>query len=227
MVALAVLTAGLVGSVAVAPSSVAQTGGSSLCKLSAPATALLLARGSLVAYSRRHPNGLVVHSHRVALQHVAFYTVRGATAGVRFGPVAYQVSRGTTFALGCYGDAAGQPTSHPSLRMLVGRIAVLSPAYKNAGVDTMEALVTTDYDRSRTSYVVTRKTNQAHPSYASVMHWFLGYSNQPAGTTTMTSGRGVITRVTPYVGPRIGSCRHVHWAQLHTIGWHKGTAHYR
>ncbi|MGH8862967.1 MAG: hypothetical protein ACRDVG_17310, partial [Jatrophihabitantaceae bacterium] len=48
------------------------------------------------------------------------------------------------------------------------------------------------------------------------VNWYLGYRNQPAGTTISRTRTNLRVNITPYVGPRHGSCRQVHSAVLTT-----------
>ena len=59
-----------------------------------------------------------------------------------------------------------------------------------------------------------------------LISWFAFFPDQPQGTTTITAPTHV--GVTPYVGPKPGSCRHVHGARLTTTTQYGvGSASYR
>ena len=70
----------------------------------------------------------------------------------------------------------------------------------------------------------------ADPKQLTPMGRALFYGNtrdQPRGTTTVKSAGQPALNITPYVGKRIGSCRHAHGARLATkTGYGKGTATY-
>ena len=134
------------------------------------------------------------------------------------------VSSGAIFKFSCY---AHTRTSRklPAVNLLKGSLTITTSEDDPAGVISEEGL----FDpRSDATIVFTVKRTLAKRGELTMddkIHWFANFSDQPTGATTIASRS--IVGVTPYVGPRIGTCRYVHAARLATHGGYgKGTATY-
>jgi hypothetical protein len=116
----------------------------------------------------------------------------------------------------------------PSMSMLQGSATVMTTRAVEGSISTEEGLYGQLPNSAGTKYNLVRVLHQTTPlTMAQRINWYLGYSNQPVGVTyskTLTTSR---INVTPYVGPRRGSCRHVHSAVLTTTtSYGQGTAVY-
>lgn len=152
--------------------------------------------------------------------HGHYYELQGVSAKLRYGLNTYTLSPGTTFYLQCYGQARGSTTLYPALAMLDGTATVHVSASHPGAVLTWEGLYGpipgATISRGYTFRVTRSTTKPVDPE--GVANWFGGFIEQPVGQTTVKVVGRALVNVTPYVGPRRGSCRHVRGAVLVSTG---------
>jgi len=159
---------------------------------------------------------------------VHFYELKRTTIKLRFGGNTFRLGANAIFALGCSGEAAGDRAIMPSIRFLRGSATVHTTHAVEGSVVTEEALYGPVVSSRATSYAVIRTLHQHKAlTLGQTVNWFLDYRNQPTGTSTTKTHTSLRVNVTPYVGPRHGSCRQVHSAKLVTTrSFGHGTAVY-
>ena len=144
----------------------------------------------------------------------------------------YSVSGGSTFKFSCYGKSKADRHLKPSLDLLRGEVDVKSGAADPGAVLTHEGLFDPRNDPTMTFTIRRTLTSDAELTVADRMNWFANFLSQRLGTTVAEARKsGPIVGVTPYVGPRRGSCRYVHAARLKSKGhdskgYTTGTAFY-
>lgn len=157
-----------------------------------------------------------------------FYELHGKTITLAFGGNTFVLGSNAVFALNCSGTAAGQKAKMPSIRMLRGKATVRTTHAVEGSVAAEDGLFGPIPGSSATSFTVSRTLRQHSPlTLMQAVYWFMEYTNEPAGTSRITTLTHTLVNVTPYVGPRRGSCRHVHSAVLTTTSTYgHGTAIY-
>ncbi|HEY3021598.1 MAG TPA: hypothetical protein VGJ32_15480 [Solirubrobacteraceae bacterium] len=196
----------------------------------APRTAQLAdvhGSGHVVAYGNDHPEGAPLAGTKLDDRHV--YELSGVTATVRFGGTTYRVSDGTNFALYSYGFSKADKRLKPAISLLAGKLEVQTAAKGPGGVATEEGLFNPlPGGPWKIRFVVERRLADAKQLTPIGRAMFFGNAaQQPRGTTTVRSVGRPALNITPYVGKRIGSCRHAHGSRLTTkSGYGKGTATY-
>lgn len=183
--------------------------------------------GHVIAYGNEHPDGAPLAGTKLDARHV--YELAGVTAVVHFGGTTYRMSDGTNFALHSYRFSKSDRALKPSILLLTGRLEVETAAKGPGGVESEEGLFNPlAAGPWKIGFTVERKL--ADPKQLTSIGRALFYGNtrdQPRGTTTVKSAGKPALNITPYVGKRIGSCRHAHGARLATkSGYGKGTATY-
>ena len=153
------------------------------CDTSARVTA-----GSVVALDVRtgHPTGDPVTTLRRGRTHA--YTV-SASATLVFQGVHYELANGSQFVLGCFGETKGAKARFPRLALGVGRVTVTTAEGAPGAVSNAAAMVNPQ-SRETMTFTVRAKS-----------YWRL-----VAIKRRSAPGRLAIT---PYAGPRKGSCRYV------------------
>ena len=145
----------------------------------------------------------------------------------------YSISKGATFKFGCYGRSPSDRNLKPALALLHGTAVVKTAAGAPGGVLTMEALADPREDATMTYRVKRTLTKKGELTLDDRLAWFGDTISQPRGTTRVKAAKsGPIVGVTPYVGPRSGTCRYVHGARLTSTGvdskgYTKGTSSFR
>jgi hypothetical protein len=176
---------------------------------------------TVLDFSAQNPMGVPLHGSVLRSQGQGhFYELAGLSVTLRWGSNAYELSHGATFALGCYGQATGSNVFYPALRMLSGNATVHVAASDPGGVLTNEGLygpIPGQQIHHGYTFRVTRAL-RAPADHEHLLLWFANYENQPTGTSTIVTQDASLVNVTPYVGPRRGSCRHVRKAILHSTG---------
>jgi hypothetical protein len=112
--------------------------------------------------------------------------------------------------------------------LMVGTLEVSTSAKTPGAVSNEEGLFG-PISPYKMRYRVTRKLNtDAEITVGDRIAFYAALANQRTGTTTAKTLDGHTVNVTPYVGPKPGTCRHADWASLKTTtGWGKGTASYK
>jgi hypothetical protein len=177
----------------------------------------------VVEYSPAHSDGAPLRGKSLTYPQ-RFYRLNAAVELSLRGNTIW-ASKGSILRLGCYRlSRTGRPL--PAVNLLRGSLKVKSTGEHPAGVTTEEGL----FDPRVTGELVyTVKRNLTKPGEVTMQQlvsWFAFFPDQPKGTTTVVSAKPV--GVTPYVGPKPGTCRYVHGARLTTTTrYGVGTATYR
>jgi hypothetical protein len=161
----------------------AEAAGGNACDTSARVTA-----GSVVALDARtgRPSGEPVTTLRRGRTHP--YTV-SASATLVFQGVHYELARSSQFVLGCFGETKGAKARFPRLTLGVGRVTVTT-AEGTPGAVSNGAAMASPQSRKMMTFSVRAKS-----------YWRLV-------ATKRRSAPGRLT-ITPYAGPRKGTCRYV------------------
>lgn len=201
------VTASLAAGAVSAPA--AATPRSSTCRVSG----VKVVHGKLAKLSGPRPTSTTVGAGGAVRRLVAYRAMESTE--VKSLSSTATIARGTNVLLACYGTAVGQPAINPDLSIMHGTVTVHDAGKRPLGVLTLAALVT-PYEGELA----------AHPK--------LGYvvkdheSNTQFPTTVLHTLRGTPSiNVTPYAGPRPGSCRHAIWAKLVYNPNNGGTATYK
>jgi hypothetical protein len=137
-------------------------------------------------------------------------------AKIRFGGVVYKVKRGSEFILACFGHTVQQGAIYPRLSLHKGRAKLIARNGVPGAISTIEAMSDPFADRAM-RIVVTRRLTKP---------------NRPFGKTTVDKvhGRGAVN-ITPYVGPKPGTCRQgdggTFISKKFVGGFFRGSAKYR
>ena len=145
----------------------------------------------------------------------------------------YTIAEGTIFMPSCYGRSVQTGMTLPGLDMLKGEMKVKTDGDKPGAIITTEGF----YD-PRTDYTMTFEAtrtlhkNNAAPTPEQLRSWYAGFISAPLGATRVSTDGKPIVGVTPFVGPKRGTCRYVHGATLISKGttrkgYFTGTATYR
>jgi hypothetical protein len=155
-----------------------------------------------------------------------------STVKLDYADNAYTIEKGAIFKLVCYGKSVQSGMTLPALDLLKGDVKVKTADKKPGGVITTEALLDPRDDPTMTFEVSrTLSRNDADPTPTQIRNWFAGFITAPRGTSKASTDGKPIIGVTPYVGPKRGSCRYVHGATLKSTGttrkgYFTGTASY-
>jgi hypothetical protein len=143
----------------------------------------------------------------------------GGRATVGFAGRRFELSAGSVFSLGCFGQVVGGPLL-PSLHLQSGSIRLSGSRSHPGGIDTTEALANPVLGYShRLTFTIRRKLNTpSELNEAGMFYDVRGFINAPLGKTTVTTDGAGYTNITPYVGSSPGTCRHAHSAQLKSTG---------
>jgi hypothetical protein len=189
-----------------------------------PSTAAIVrteGTGTVLDFSAKAPAGVPLQGNLLHLQTSGhFYQLAGLSITLRWGSNIYSISRDATVALSCYGQAKGTNVFYPALRMLDGSATLQVSPSEPGGILTNEGLygpIPGQQIRHGYTFRVTRVLHHTANPESEVI-WFANYENQPTGTSTIVTKDSSLVNVTPYVGPRRGSCRHVHKAILSSTG---------
>ena len=137
-------------------------------------------------------------------------TIRGNT---------YRIAKGSTFKFSCYGRSVTDRNLKPALSLLRGKVDVKTSAHAPGGVITHEGLMDPRSDPTMTYQVRRTLTKRGELTQDDRLAWFGDMVSQPRGTTRVRARKGgPIVGVTPYVGPRPGSCRYCRKARLKSTG---------
>ena len=130
---------------------------------------------------------------RISRESYDLFTAK-TKAKVRYQGVVYSLLRGSDFGLGCFGRSVQQGGIYPRLILRKGWVKLIARAGKPGAVSTYEAMADPFADRAM-RIIVKRRLKK--PSV-------------PYGKTRVNRVRGAgYVNLTPYVGPRPGTCRQV------------------
>ena len=183
-------------------------------------------------YTQAHPNGVrydgreLTRSTNNSTSH--FYELHDETITATFGTDTFTIGNNAVFSLVCSGVSKSQGAVMPAIQLFIGMVTVRTTSRVLGSVVTQEALIGPVTSNPAMTYTVTRRLTQKQPPTAQQkMIGAFGFSNQlPGTTTTRTLADHKLVNVTPYVGARQGSCRHVRAARLTSTSWAHGTATY-
>jgi hypothetical protein len=182
-----------------------------------------------VAWAGKETNGkLITFTGTTLTRGDHFYELYSKTIVLSFGKNTYRLSGNAVFDLGCSGEAAGDRAIMPSISMLRGKATVRTTHVVEGSVLTEEDLVGPIPSSAATKYQVVRKLKQTTTlTMRQKIDWYQDLYRQPTGSTTSKTLTTTRVNVTPYVGPRHGTCRHVHSSVLTTTTTYgHGTAVY-
>jgi hypothetical protein len=135
---------------------------------------------------------------------------------IRFQGVTYVVAPDSWFALGCFGHSLAQGVIYPSMTLHKGQVKMISSGGKPGSVVTNEAMADPFADRGM-RIVVKRRPKKDPLMFGKT--W-----------VDKVKGRGYVN-LTPYVGPRSGTCRQVDGGKFVSRklvnNYFKGSAYYR
>lgn len=125
-------------------------------------------------------------------------------ATLKFQGVTYRMMQETIFRLGCFGHSRAEGAVYPSIYLMMGSASVRAQEGKPGGISTNEALVD-PYLSKRGTFRLTR-TGKGNPSAAEVLRKGPGVLLLGTSKARKVRGEGYLN-ITPYVGPRSGTCR--------------------
>lgn len=176
-------------------------------------------------FGEEAPSGATYAGKTLRQSH--FYELHGLAVVLSFGTNTYRLDHDAVFLLACAGTAKGQPAKMPDLIMLKGRAVVKTTRTYLGAVQTEEGLFAPIPGSAATSYQLTRTLRQTTPlTWPQEMEWYHNTIHQPTGTSVFKRLSTQKVNVTPYVGPHIGTCRHVVSSTLTSTSWGHGTATY-
>jgi hypothetical protein len=181
--------------------------------------------GKITVYGQRHPSGdtfgkKVLHRHNA-------YELSGKRITLEFGTNHYQLSDGSIFMLNCSGESVSEPAIMPSLIVLRGKIRVHTTKSRNGSVYTEEALFGPLAGSNKPmKFTITRTPKKKNLDIVDIQKWFANVVDQPQGTSRGVTTTSSKLNVTPYVGPKQGTCRAVQSAKLVSRSFNHGTAKY-
>lgn len=187
--------------------------------------------GHIIWYdSKKSHNGAVYKSRTLTRGGVRWYELHGDTITLSYGHNTFTLSHSAIFTLVCSGVTKAQGTIMPTISLLRGTVTITTTKSVLGAATTEEGLFGPVTSNPAMKYTLSRTmTSKKAPTPDQEFSWVADYTNQPTGhSTTSTLRTGKKVNVTPYVGPHIGTCRHVRSASLvttHTAG--HGTASYR
>lgn len=146
-------------------------------------------------------------------QHV--YTTSSPVT-IHYGQMTYVISPGSIFDLGCSGLTRGTSLA-PSVFLESGRISAHDPKAFSGSVITFEGLYNAVPGwHSALNFTVVRTPTKPISTLANfVESSYLSTASVRGVTSAQINGAGHLN-VTPYAGPRIGSCRHALFANLNS-----------
>jgi hypothetical protein len=153
------------------------------------------------------------------------YLIQGHQVTLHFGRMTYVFSPGSLFSMTCSGQSKGAPLK-PTIYLGAGTVLVEDPSSFSGGAMSFEGLYgSVPGARGALQFTLTRTPVVPVRSLIDFIWTVSGrYATSIRGTSTVVIRRGGHLNVTPYAGPRIGSCRHVRGAVLNSA---RNTARYR
>ncbi len=137
-------------------------------------------------------------------------------AEIRFQEVVYELRKGSEFILGCFGHTPQQGAIYPRIDLHKGHAKLTAKDGHPGAISTNEAMADPFADKGM-RIVVTRDPRNSNPLF---------------GVTKVDQAKGGgYVNVTPYVGPKPGTCRQVEGGTFESKrlenGYFKGSADYR
>jgi hypothetical protein len=196
------------------------------CSVKSATLAATRGHGTLLDFNQNQPDGGQLIGDKLKFPG-HFFKADGIALTLSFGKNTYDISAGSVFKLGCYGQSKGGPL-YPAINQLVGKVEVHADADKPGGVMNEEGLYNPVGVGTKMHYTITRTlARSAPPAFDDMMGWFGNLRDQPTGTTNVKSNDARVVNITPYVGATPGTCMHATSARLRTNGTYgKGTAKY-
>lgn len=165
-----------------------------------------LVRGNpadITVYNVKNQQGVPVTTRVLKLATDIYQFNKGGT--VSFGKNTYVLGANTIVTLGCYAESRNAPNNRAEMSLFKGSLTLSTNAKFPGEVLLDEGLITTN-PGGPFHVVIKIKRTPATDAYNDMMMWAEGFSNQPAGISTLTSRPGI--DVTPYVGKGVGNCRY-------------------
>ncbi len=137
-------------------------------------------------------------------------------AEIRFQEVVYELRKGSEFILACFGHTVQQGAIYPRVELFKGHAKLIAKDGHPGAISTNEAMADPFADRGM-RIVVSRDPRNSNPLF---------------GVTKVDQAKGGgYVNVTPYVGPKPGTCRQVEGGTFESKrlenGYFKGSADYR
>jgi len=143
--------------------------------------------------------------------------VTTAQVTLHFGSMKFVVSPHSFFDLSCAGQAKGAPLK-PAIYLGAGRVIASDPSSYSGGVITWEGLYgAVPGTRGPLSFTVVRTTARPVTSLQDLVDTSAQITQSVRGTTTVRVSGASHVNITPYVGTRIGTCRHARVASLNSV----------
>lgn len=140
-----------------------------------------------------------------------------AQVTLHYGSMTFAFSPHSFFQLSCAGEAKGAPLK-PAVYLGAGQVFAADPSSFSGGVMTWEGLYgAVPGARGPLSFTVVRTTAKPITELLDLVNTSVRTNQSVRGTTTMRVSANNHVNVTPYVGTRIGSCRHARIASLNSI----------
>jgi hypothetical protein len=136
---------------------------------------------------------------------------------LHYGLMTFVFSPHSFFQLSCAGQAKGAPLK-PAVYLGAGRVLAADPKSFSGGVMTWEGLYgAVPGAHGPLSFTVIRTTAKPVTYLLDLVNTSVRTGQSERGVTTMRVSGNNHVNVTPYVGTRIGSCRHARVASLNSI----------
>jgi hypothetical protein len=134
---------------------------------------------------------------------------------IRFQGATFKVADGSEMTLSCFGESAAEGAIHPSVWLWKGQVKVIAAAGRPGAIITNEAMAG-PIAHGAIRIVVKRRRKSPTSNF---------------GRTWVDRVKGGEVNLTPYVGPRPGTCRYVDGGVFTSKrlvnGYFRGTARYR
>ena len=140
-----------------------------------------------------------------------------AQVTLHYGSMTFVFSPHSFFQLSCAGQAKGAPLK-PAVYLGAGQVLAADPNSFSGGVMTWEGLYgAVPGAKGSLSFTVIRTTSKPITDLWDLVNTSVRTNGSVLGTTTMRASGDNHVNVTPYVGTRIGSCRHARIASLNSV----------
>lgn len=146
-----------------------------------------------------------------------FNFVASKSITLRYGQMVYHVASGSMFTLECAGESKGAALK-PSLFLESGRVLAQDPSSFSGAVTTLEGLYgAIPGSHGGLKFLVVRNPVKPITMLADFLESGYNSTQSVRGTTTVRIAQAGHLNITPYVGPRIGTCRHVQVSVLNSV----------
>jgi len=189
---------------------------------------------SVVDYSAESPTGAPLEGTTLSARG-HFFKAGSKSVLVLYGGVRYTVAARSVFAVGCSGQTSSGPAV-PTLALGAGQIKVADPTGVAGAVITFEGLFGPVPGKTGAmTFTIKRKTVRPLKDVPSMIRSISNNVKAVRGITSVAVKGSSQVNVTPYFGPKPGTCVICHAAQLSSVGGviragkrsHGGSAHYR